>query len=242
MSGSTPNLAIPYITASQNQKEATHSTGMALLDAAITEVLVVSVSAGNAAPSAAEYRACARIAITGATTAGRTVTLPVIKRPIFISLDAASTKAVSVVRGSASFTILPGMTLYAYTDGATNGLLRLGEFGPYYAAPWIRGTPGAGELLYRFRVREASTLLPDLLGWSAQADVAATASAVFDVRKNGVSVGSMTFAAAGTVATLATSGGTAQSFAANDFLDIVAPSPADATLADVTINLLIVRN
>lgn len=238
----TTNLAIPYITASQNQKEVTHSTGMALLDAALTEGLAVSVSAGNATPSAAQYRACARIAITGATTAGRTVTLPAVKRPIFVSLDAASTKSVSIVRGSASFIILPGAHLYLYTDGTANGLIRLGEFGPYRAAQWVRGTPGAGELLYRFRVPEASTLLPDLLGWSAQGDVAATASSVFDVRKNGATVGSITFAAAGTVATLTTSGGTAVSLAANDFLDVVAPSPADATLADVTLSILIVRS
>ena len=238
----TTNLAIPYITASQNQKEVTHSTGMALLDAAITEVLAVSVSAGNAAPTAAEYRACARIAITGATTAGRTVTLPAVKRPIFISLDAASTQSVSIVRGSAAFTVLPGTTAYLYTDGTANGMLRLGEFGPYRAAQWVRGTPGVGELLYRFRVPETSTLLPDLLGCSAQADTAATASAVLSVRRNGSQVGTITFAAAGTVATLATTSNAAQAFAANDFLDVVAPNPADATLADITLSLLIVRN
>jgi hypothetical protein len=238
----TANLAIPYITASQNQKEVTHSTGMALLDAALTEVLAVSVSSGNATPTSTEYRECARISITGATTAGRTVTLPAVKKPIFVTVDAASTQSVSIVRGSTSFAILPGMTLYLYTDGTTNGLVRINEFGPYYAALWVRGNPAAGELLYRFRVREASVLLPNLLGWSCQADTAATTETVLSVRKNGTQVGTMTFAISGTVATLATSGGAAQSFAVNHFLDILAPDPADATLAGVTVSMLLIRS
>jgi hypothetical protein len=241
MSG-TANLAIPYITAAQNNKEVTHSTGMALLDSAITEVLAVSVSAGSATLTAAQYRACARVSVTGATTAGRTVTLPIVKRPIFVSLDAASTQSVAVVRGTASFSILPGATAYLFSDGTTNGLVRLGEFGPFRAVQWVRGVPSAGEILVRYRVQEAATLLPALLGWDVRADVAATSSAVLSVRKNGSQVGTVTFAAAGTIPTLATSGGTAQSFAAGDFFDIVAPSPADATLADISITSCIIRS
>jgi len=239
----TPNLAIPYITAGQNQKEVTHSSGMALLDAAITETLAVSVSAGNATPTAAQVRAAARIAITGASTAGRSVTLPAIKRPLFVSLDAASTKAVSVVRGSASITILPGVSLYLYTDGTANGLVQIGEYGPYRAPIWIRGVPSNSEILMRWQVKgQALVLLPDMLGCSFVADTAATASTVWSIRRNGSAVGTLTWAAAGTVPALATTGNAAQTFAIDDFIDLIAATSADATLGDVSGTLLLVRS
>lgn len=241
MSG-TANLAVPYITAAQNQKEVTANAAFNAFDAALTERLAVSVASGNAEPTAAQYRAAAYIAVSGASASGRTVRLPAIKRPIFIGLDAASTKSVSVVRGTTSVTLLPGCTLYLFTDGTANGMVRLGEFGPYRAAQWVRGTPSAGEVLIRWRVQEASTLLPDLLGWDVRADVAATASSVLSVRRNGSGVGTITFAASGTVATLATTSSAAQAFAAGDYIDVVAPSPADATLANITLSMLIVRN
>ncbi len=63
------------------------------------------------------------------------------------------------------------------------------------------------------------------------ADVAATASTTFDIQKNGVSIGSMVFAAAGTVASFTVTSAT--SFAAGDRLSVVAPASTDATLADV---------
>lgn len=238
----TPNLAIPYIAAGQNQKEATHSTGMALLDAAITETLAVSVSASNAAPTAPQVRRAARIAITGATTSGRTVTLPLVKRPLFVSLDAASTKAVGIVRGSTSVTLLPGASLYLYADGTANGLLRMGEFGLYRAPIWVRGVPSNSEILTRWQVKDQPlVLLPDLLGWSFVADAAAAASTVWSVRRNGSAVGTLTWGAAGTVPTLATTGGAAQTFAIDDFFDVVAAASADLTLADVSGTIMLVR-
>jgi hypothetical protein len=239
----TTNLAIPYITAAQNQKEVTHSTGMALIDAAITETLAVSVSSGNATPTAAQVRGAARIAITGATTSGRTVTLPVLKRPLFVSLDASSTKSVSIVRGSSIVTILPGASLYLYTDGTANGLVQMGEFGLYRAALWVRGVPSNSEILTRFQVKDRPlVLLPDLLGWSVVADVAATASTVWSVRRNGSAVATLTWAISGTLPTLATTGNAAQTFAVDDYFDVIAATSADATLADVSATIVLVRS
>lgn len=66
---------------------------------------------------------------------------------------------------------------------------------------------------------------------SAKAQVAATASTVFQLKKNGSNVCTLTFAAAGTTATIGSvSGGTV---AAGDVLTIHAPATADATCADI---------
>jgi hypothetical protein len=75
----------------------------------------------------------------------------------------------------------------------------------------------------------------DMAGSQFEAQVAATASTVFDVQKNGVSVGTATFAISGTTATWDVD--PAVSFAPGDRLQVIAPSSADATLADLDINL-----
>jgi hypothetical protein len=59
-----------------------------------------------------------------------------------------------------------------------------------------------------------------------------TATAVFSILKNGSSVGSISVTTGG-VATFSTTGGNPVSFAIGDVLSVTAPTPQDATLADV---------
>lgn len=241
MSGTT-NLNAPLITASQNQKEVTANAAFARFDAALTATLAVSVSGGNAAPTAEEYRAAARVLVSGATTDGRTLTLPILKRPMLIKLAAASTKAITIVRGTQSRTLLPGGALEVYTDGTSNGLDVMGEHGPYRAPLWIRGAPSNSEILTRWQVKgDPLVLLPNMLGWSVVADTPATAITVWSVRKNGSAVGTLTWAAAGTVPVLATTSGAAQTFAVDDFFDLIAATTADVSLADVSGTILMMR-
>jgi hypothetical protein len=59
---------------------------------------------------------------------------------------------------------------------------------------------------------------------------------VIDVKKNGTNIGTVTFAAAATTGTFATTAsGTPETFAAGDELRLVGPATADATLADIHI-------
>lgn len=102
---------------------------------------------------------------------------------------------------------------------------------------FVGGTPGAGVKVGKHTATRRFTLNDDLSGSQAHADTAATASSVFDVQRNGVSIGSITFAAAATTATFSTTGSSEEVFAIGDRLTVVAPNPADATLADVAITL-----
>ena len=94
---------------------------------------------------------------------------------------------------------------------------------------WCAGKPSASEKVgggvapYAFTAIQASC--------SARAATAATASTVFTIKKNGsTTVGTFTFAAAGTVATVSITSG---AFAIGDLLTIEAPATTDTTLSDI---------
>lgn len=107
---------------------------------------------------------------------------------------------------------------------------------PFDVHAFYPGVPAAGAVLLRTPLARAVSFADEFAGSYARASAAATGSSVFDLRKNGVSVGSITFAAAASSGTFATSGA-AVAFAAGDILSIHAPATADATLADVGIVL-----
>lgn len=101
---------------------------------------------------------------------------------------------------------------------------------------FARSKLDASDILFRHKVARAFTLPAGLLGSVVDAAEAATASTALTVRKNGTSVGTATFAASGTTATLAMASAT--SFAKDDVLSITGPATADATLADVSGTIL----
>lgn len=109
---------------------------------------------------------------------------------------------------------------------------------PFDAAAFYPGIPTASAKLLRIPVGRAVTFPANFSGSKFAASANATGSPVFDVQKNGSSIGTITIAAGTTNATFATGGGTAQTFAAGDVLSIIAPNPADATLADVGVVLV----
>lgn len=106
---------------------------------------------------------------------------------------------------------------------------------PFDLTAFYPGVPSASAIVTRVPVARAVTFPSGLTGSIAKSRVAATAQKIFDVQKNGVSVGSITFAAGATTATFTVA--SAITLAAGDLLSIIAPSTADTTLADVGIVL-----
>lgn len=74
----------------------------------------------------------------------------------------------------------------------------------------------------------------DSFSCKAHAVVAATASTVFTIKKNNTNIGTVTFSAAGTVGVFSI---TTTTVAVDNLITIHAPASADATLADITIQL-----
>ena len=97
------------------------------------------------------------------------------------------------------------------------------------------GTPGASAVVFAFLANEALSFPASMAGSVIKAKTAATAQADFDLQKNGISVGTVRFAAAGTVASYVSI--SAFTMTSGDHLELVAPGSPDATLADLFFTL-----
>jgi hypothetical protein len=114
----------------------------------------------------------------------------------------------------------------------------------YVVGGYYTGTPGADAIVLSHLVTEALTLPATLTGSIFRARVAATASAVATIRRTtsggtATTLGTLTWAAAGTVPTVSFASDVA--LAAGDWLEIVAPATADATLADIACSIRAIK-
>ena len=103
---------------------------------------------------------------------------------------------------------------------------------PFDVMGFYPGIPTASAKVARVPIARAVTFAANFAGSYFSASANATATTVFDVQKNGSSIGSVSIAAGGTTATFTTTSGTSKTFAAGDVLAIIAPATPDATLAD----------
>ena len=92
------------------------------------------------------------------------------------------------------------------------------------------------QTLARATVGRTLTFPAGLTGSQAALVVAATASTVFQLLKNGTQFGTITFAASGTVGTFAAASST--TFSAGDIFELRAPASADATAGQLGVTLL----
>lgn len=229
------NLNLDQMAAGQSQPEQTVNDIAGQLDAAITESMDSDLSAGNDTLTAAEFRGNIRFVGTGMTQ-DRSITVYNSKH-VFIVYNPSTSYNLSVIRGSTTIILAPGVSGVFYTDGTTNGLWLVASRSPdiYEAASFNAGAPSASQIMLRRVFTVACATVINFVLSRADADVAATSSTDFDIQKNGVSIGTLNFAGSATAGTFTVAA--AQSFAAGDVLSIVAPGTPDATLADISITI-----
>lgn len=105
---------------------------------------------------------------------------------------------------------------------------------PYDMGLFIPGSPIDDQLLLQF-VFDRNVEFPDeFAGSTGIVGTNPTSIATIDIKKNGSSIGTISIATDGVV-TFVTAGGSAETFASGDKLELVAQATADATLADVSI-------
>lgn len=107
---------------------------------------------------------------------------------------------------------------------------------PFDVHAFYPGEPTDAAIILRVPVARAVAFPANFSGSYAKASAASTGTVAVDVKKNGSSIGTITFTTSAT-GTFASSGGSAQSLAAGDVIELVAPATADATLADIGIVL-----
>lgn len=122
--------------------------------------------------------------------------------------------------------------VYAYDGSAWVSLGGAVASQPFDVSAFYPGIPSASAIVARIPIARAVTFPANFAGSYFAASANATGTTVFDVQKNGSSIGSISIAAGGTTATFTTSGGTSKSFAAGDLLTLTAPATPDATLAN----------
>lgn len=173
-----------------------------------------------------------------------------------IILTAASTNYVVALKSTGAVSASTSTTnwndtasywrLYSITTGAATvtsyiDSRQIGEMTSlcnWDAALFYPGVPTASAIVAQIIFARSVIMPGNLAGSAAYGKTAATASTVFDVKKNNSSTGSITFAGAANVATFSTTAGAALSFAIGDRLEVVAPASPDATLANISFSLI----
>jgi hypothetical protein len=161
--------------------------------------------------------------------------------------------ALYTVFGSIGGSGITGPTGSAGLDGPTGSNGPTGSIGPTGPASTVAGPTGPTGLsanIYDMsggtigaptgsavilRFTSVRTVFVSTTGNEATAGTAATASAVFTLYVNGFSFGTMTFGAGSSVATFSIA--STQTINPGDIFTIVAPSSADATLADIALTI-----
>lgn len=106
---------------------------------------------------------------------------------------------------------------------------------PHDTHVFTAGKPGAGATIFRQNQVRQSILKASLTGSVFTAGTASTGTAVFTIKNNGSSIGTVTFTASSTgVASFASD----VFFSVNDVVTITAPGSQDSTLADVSLDFL----
>lgn len=147
------------------------------------------------------------------------------------------------VAGSETITVANGYSQLVRFDGAElypiGGPVPTGFKGEYHAQVSSKETLTAGQASNVHLVMVPARLLATAPGSTGYAGAAPTGDTVLAIHKNGVSVGTVTFAAAASSATFSVASDV--DFAAGDRLQMVGPDPADNTFADFSINLKLMR-
>ena len=115
----SPNLAIPHVAASQNQKEVTINDAIDALDRAMTAALEIDVTAGGTiAVTETELRRHAAVVLTGAPASAVTLQLPTVRKFLYVQNTTGQPVTVTGPAGGATVPVGAGQRLLVYATGS----------------------------------------------------------------------------------------------------------------------------
>lgn len=246
---STPNVNLAIVDPNQTGKTFTLDLMIAAIDAVVGAIYSVDASA-HTSPYTIPYDTADEplgtktalrffmMKVTGTLSADWTAIFPTGPSKFFIVQNNTSGAYQVKARTAAGtgISVGPGETTFAILNGAdveSIGFSGAGGSAPYDIGNFFNGQPTSSEVIMRFVAGRTITFAANFVGSQFKAGVAATASSVFTITRNGSNVGTITVGASGTSGTWTSSGGGAVTYVAGDVGTIVAPSSPDATLANL---------
>jgi hypothetical protein len=212
-------------------------------------VLAKTITASDVTLTTAEGMENAAVNLTGTLTGNRNLIVPDFPKlylvrnatagAFTVTVKTSAGTGVVVTQGASALVICDG------TDVLTQSIegVAAGATEPFVVGAWKNGAPAINERVLGFVIPGGLTNLEIAAGATnsnAEAETAATAQTDFDLQKNGSSIGTIRWAAAGTVATFVSVSLT--TFAQGDTIEIQAPATADATLANLYFTLYLTRD
>ena len=232
----TPILDIVQVAPNQNQKEATINTAIAVLEAAISDAELLTVS-GTATVSKAAFTRNFHLRVNA--TAATVMTLPVTPRFFAVSNEGAAALTIRTPAEAASTVVVePGIRALLLSDGVdvyavTSGMGQAGGFGAFAGmadasagqvlrfdgAAWgpadlvsehafsVNGGIVQDAVLYRKVITQPERLFSDFNGSRGIAEDTASSATTLRVFKGPAQIGVITFAPGQAQATFSTDRG-----------------------------------
>lgn len=238
----TPNLGITHLVSQQFQPDVVVNAALDTLDAAFTGLLLKTITAADVTIDDDEFIQHYYHRLSGVLTADHNYIVPAIQRPFTVEHGGSAHDVTVKTAGGSGIAIVPGGVQRLYCDGTDvvpDGPATSATGSPFILGGFHEGRPGANGLVLATDILIPLLLPTSLTGSRAKARTATTATKVFDIRQNGVSIGSYTISAGQNLATFTFA--SPITLAVNDDFMVVAPASQDATLADLTTTFLAYR-
>lgn len=244
----SPILKIPLVSPTQNDKSTTVNDGLEALEQAMHAPYKNATADGADITISEDDMTRHAVFFFTAATGDKAVKFPSQINSIntsmrfFVFNNTSHALTIKATSGSGSTSVIaPGKVAFLYQDH--EDIIQLSIFdtasgaGPVDFSVFWAGVTADNNNIVKYKVLRPFSFADDFVGSLGAVGINPTSSAVFNVNKNGTTIGTVTINTSGGF-TFATSGSGRETFAVGDLLAIAVNGTADVTLADISISIL----
>lgn len=219
------------------------NNSLAKLDASIGEFVNVALTSTPHVLTDTQSYHAGTINFTGSPGADTTVEFPAGTGRSWRVINSTADGSLILLKvtgsGATPLNLGPGSTVTIMSDETD---ILEGESRAYDISSFYNGVPGNGEVIFKMRFPRRVTFPASFAGSKGVPVTTATNNANFDIKRNGVKVGTMQFGTGASTPNFSDDLGGPITFAEDDVMDIQAPGSADATLANFGFTLVGTRD
>lgn len=244
----SPILGVPDIGETQNNKYITHNNAIRFLEQAANSMLSKTISGTTAVTltNTECWRYSYYVAVDGTSSGafnfiflGEPNGVDNAHRTFLFKNATANIATVKSDAAGTTVVVKAGASCIIHQEH--DDMVKLAEFNGLLTAPYdiglfIPGLPDDGAEVFKFVAVRAIDFVDNFVGSVGHVGTNPAATASFDVKKNGSSIGSVSISTGGVFTFNTTGAGTA--LAIGDRLSLVSPSPQDTNLANVAMSFL----